>query len=103
MVRLSDCECKERYAADIDSYSLFIEVKSFLEGEFNKGVFVDVTKIKPLDFGKNEVGEQIWYYTQRLFRCKSCGCLWAIKYPDFPEHGFVGKYPDGKLNKNEWK
>jgi hypothetical protein len=102
MVQLN-CDCKEHYATDIDSWDLFIEVKSFLEGELNKNVFFFFSKIKPLDFGKDEAGEQIWHYTQRLFKCKICGCLWSLSYPDFPAHGFVGKYSDGKLNKSDWK
>jgi len=103
MVQIGDCSCKEHYAIYIDSWDLFVEVKCFLEGEHNKGVFKDITKIKPLDFGTSETGEQILHYTQRLFKCKICDCIWALRYPDFPARGFVGKYPDGKLNEDDWK
>jgi len=102
MVWKIKCECNERYSADIDSWKLFLEVRGFLEKGLADGVFKDATVIKPLDFGKNEVGEQIWHYTQRLFVCRVCGCLWALRYPDFPAHGYVGKYPEGKLDKQDW-
>ena len=95
MVWKVECECNERYAAVIDTWKLFMEVKSFLEDGLAKGVFKDVTIVPPLDFGKNEAGEQIWHYTQRLFKCNICGCLWDLGYPDFPAPGHVWKFSDG--------
>ena len=103
MVQLNSCFCHERYATIIDSWALFLEVKDFLEGGLDNGVFEDTTKVKPYNWGKNEKGEQILHYTQRLFKCKICGCLWALRYPDFPGHGFVGKYPDGNFDEERWK
>ena len=100
---MKNCNCKERYSTIIDSWDLFVEVKSFLEDELNKDVFEDITMVKPIDCGKDEKGEPVWHYTQRLFKCQRCGCLWALRYPDFPAFGFVGKYLDGKLNDYDWE
>ena len=102
MVQALKCECSERYSVDIDSWKLFIEVKDFLDSGLENGLFKDVTVRAPLDFGKNEAGEQIWHYTQRLFSCCVCGCLWALRYPDFPAHGYIGKYTEGTLDEKEW-
>ena len=35
------------------------------------------------------------WYASCWYRCKACGCLWEVLYPDFPAKGFVRKFADG--------
>ena len=95
MVRELMCECDERYAATIDSFKLFIEVKDFFEDQAEKGIYEDIPVETPYFTGQS-VLQTINWSADKWYRCKACGCLWEFTYPDFPALGFVRKFPDGK-------
>lgn len=97
MVQTLKCECDERYEAEINSISLLKEINLFFSEQIEKKIFVEEKVISPYYVWK-EKGESTEYYASKWYRCNICGCLWEIKYPDFPAKGFVRKFKDGKYN-----
>ena len=94
MVRKLECECQERYEADIDSWALFEEIKKYFEEQVLLDVYKDIPVSKPYYVWQSGKEEMIWC-ADKWYKCKACGCLWEFCYPDFPAHGFVRKFPDG--------
>jgi hypothetical protein len=94
MVRKLECECAERYEADIDTWQLLQDIKHFFEDQVLSGVYEDIPVDKPYYVWQDGKEKMIWY-ADKWYKCKSCGCLWEFSYPDFPAHGEVRKFPDG--------
>lgn len=94
MVREMTCECNERIGASIDTLKDFNEIKSFFEDQVFKGIFMEVPPGTPYYTWKKDGVVKAWYAT-KWYRCKLCGCLWEINFPDFPANGFVRKFDDG--------
>lgn len=88
------CDCDERIAVEINSQSLFLELKKFFETQVEKGIFIEEQKKVPFYVWKKGAKEKE-YYASKWYRCKTCGCLWEFEYPDFPAKGFVRKYKNG--------
>ncbi|NMC57560.1 MAG: hypothetical protein GYA50_10095 [Eubacteriaceae bacterium] len=91
MVEKISCKCSDRYEIDIDSYSLYEELKKFFETEILKGIYEDIPVLKPIllfDDFKNVVTQ---WYPDKWYKCSVCGQLWAFEYPDFPAFGRIYK------------
>lgn len=95
MVQSLKCKCDSRYESEINSISLLEEIKSFFNEQIEQGFFAEEKASLPYCIW-NDKNEHIEYYASKWYRCNICGCLWEIKYPDFPAKGFVKKYKDGK-------
>ncbi len=90
MVKIK-CDCSERYDAKINSYKVFIELKTFFELQEKKRIFSELNVKYPYFVcGNQKVYATKWYH------CNSCGCLWEFNYPDFPKNGFVRKFIRGQ-------
>lgn len=94
MVRKIECECAERYEAKIDTWKLYQEIKDFFVSQTELGVYEDIPVTKPYFIGHSSTGSLSWF-ADRWYRCRKCGCLWELTYPDFPAYGFVRKFSDG--------
>lgn len=94
MVSSLTCECCNRYETDINSVNSFNEIKLFFDEQVKIGVYLEEQVLKPYYVWEDDK-EHIEYYATKWYRCMVCGCLWEIKYPDFPSKGFVKKYDDG--------
>lgn len=94
MARELKCECADRYEADIDTWALFEEIKRYFEEQVSLGIYEDNPVEGPYYIGHSKTQELRWY-ANKWYRCKSCGCLWEFRHPDFPANGFVRKFPDG--------
>ena len=88
------CDCDKRIAVEINSQSLFLELKKFFEKQVENGIFIEEKNKAPFYVWKRgEIEKE--YYASKWYRCKICGCLWEFEYPDFPAKGFVRKYENG--------
>ena len=94
MVRKIGCECAQRYESQINSNSLFYEVKQFFSEQENLCIFKDIPVKTPYYTGNSKIQIIKWYAT-KWYKCRVCGCLWEFNYPDFPTQGFVRKFSDG--------
>ncbi len=94
MVYKISCECKKRFDADIDSIKLFEEIKEFFKSQVKIGVYEEISVQQPYYIGESAL-QTIQWYADKWYKCKVCGCLWELVYPDFPAHGFVRKLEDG--------
>lgn len=103
MVYPLKCDCNERIGIEINSMKLFKELKSFFEGQAQRGIFIEENPKLPFYTytGQGDKDTMEWYAT-KWYRCKCCGCLWEFDYPDFPSRGFVRKFPDGIYRKMEY-
>lgn len=91
-----ECDCKERYDIEINSYKLFEELKEFFEEQVRKGVLNDIPVTEPFHVGYSQVkNEDIKWYATKWYKCNVCGCLWEFDYPDFPAKGFIRKFENG--------
>ena len=94
------CDCDERIGVEINSYQLFIKLKSFFEEQTEKGFFVEIPVEKPYFQGYNlspdVIKDEYKWYADRWYKCTRCGILCEIKYPDFPAKGFVRKFEEGQ-------
>lgn len=99
------CDCNERMGIEINSYSLFIELKTFFERRVGKGVFEDIPVEKPYFQGYNipinEIQNEYKWYADKWYKCKACGTIWEFQYPDFPAKGFVRKFEDGQYHQKK--
>ena len=99
------CDCDERIGIEINSYQLFLELKTFFEEQVKKGIFLDVPVEKPYFQGYNlpldEIRNEYKWYADKWYKCRSCGNLWEFKYPDFPAKGFVRKFKEGQYQTKE--
>jgi len=75
---------------------LFEELKNFFEKQVEEGVFTDVKVSEPYYVGYDSAGTKFPWYADKWYRCRECGALWEMEYPDFPALGFVRKFEDGK-------
>lgn len=94
MVRELKCECAERYEANIDTWSLFEDIRRFFEEQASLEIYEDIPVKEPYYVGHSDAHDFKWY-ADKWYSCKNCGCLWEFTYPDFPAHGFVRKFADG--------
>lgn len=94
MVREMRCECNERIETSIDTIKDFHEIRSFFDNQVAKGVFIEVPPESPYYIWKKDSVAKEWYAT-KWYKCKLCGCLWEVNFPDFPASGFVRKFDDG--------
>ena len=84
------CECAGRTETEINSLSCLGGIKDFFEQQVEEGVFIALEPQKPYfrSDGRKWFAD-VWY------KCRECGCLWEVIYPDFPACGRVRKFPDG--------
>ena len=94
MVRKLECECAERYEAKLDTWKLYQEIKDFFKSQAENGVYEDIPVSKPYFIGHSNT-ESLSWFADKWYRCRNCGCLWELTYPDFPANGFVRKFPNG--------
>lgn len=90
------CDCAERIGIEINSYDSFIELQKFFENQVVKGAFSVIPVENPYYIGFNSTGKALKWYANAWYKCKVCGTLWEIRYPDFPASGFVRKFADGQ-------
>lgn len=103
MVYALKCDCAERIGIEINSMKLFKELKSFFEGQVQKGIFVEESPKQPYYIGRTSKADKgIEWYATKWYRCTYCGCLWEFKHPDFPTRGFVRKFSDGIYQEMEY-
>lgn len=95
MVWKLKCDCKERVSCDINSMKLLCELQGFLDLQVTNGIFSEEKVNEPFYVWKKGKEEKKWF-ASKWYRCKECGCLWEIDYPDFPALGFVKLFHDGK-------
>lgn len=90
------CDCKERNEIEINSVKLFNELNEFFSNQVEKGLFSEIEVLSPYYSGYSVLKRKVidWHAT-KWYKCNECGCLWEIKYPDFPAKGFVRKFIDG--------
>lgn len=89
------CDCKERIGIEIQAWDQFEELKAFFESQVERGIFSEIPVKKPYYTGYGNFHTSEWY-ADKWYRCNVCKTLWEMKYPDFPAHGFVHKFPRGK-------
>lgn len=92
---MSICDCNERVGIEINSQKQFEDLENFFLIQSKNGIFEDIQIKKPYYIGLNLNDKKIKWYADKWYRCKCCGCLWELKYPDFPAKGFVRKFADG--------
>lgn len=84
------CECVQRTETEINSIKCLNEINDFFEQQTNAGIFIVLEPQKPyFRSGDMKWFADVWY------KCRECGCLWEVIYPDFPACGRVRKFPDG--------
>lgn len=44
---------------------------------------------RPYYSGKNAHGVVLEWYADQWFKCKDCGRIWELCYPDFPSYGHL--------------
>ncbi len=98
---MSICDCDKRIGIEIDTLKKNEELKSFFMQQSKKGIFENVQIKSPYYIGVNLNQQKIHWYADEWYKCKNCGCLWEIKYPDFPAKGFVRKFADGIYHQKE--
>lgn len=98
---MSICDCNERVGLEINTQKKFEDLKSFFTQQVNKGIFKAVQIESPYYIGVNLNNQKIQWYADKWYKCKNCGCLWEVKYPDFPAKGFVRKFADGIYHQKE--
>lgn len=86
------CDCRNHAETKINTQNEFNEIKAFFE---NKEVFQEVTPLVPFYTWKSGDRKVEWFATKWI-KCRVCGCLWEIQFPDFPAKGFVRKFPSGR-------
>lgn len=85
------CECSNRVGTSIKSLKQFEEIKAFFEHQAETGNYIIQKPQLPYFVSPDKKWfANIWY------KCRICGCLWELNFPDFPAEGFVRKFPDGK-------
>ncbi len=94
MVRGIECECIQRHEINISSWAIMEEMKIYFDEQVSLGIYEELTVKEPYFIGKSEMLNIAWY-ADKWYKCKMCGCMWEIRYPDFPAYGFVRKFPDG--------
>jgi len=94
VVQKLDCECAKRYEAKIDSWALFEEIKTYFEEQVSLGRYEDIPVKKPYYIWQSGKEKMEWN-ADKWYKCKICGCLWELVYPDFPADGEVRKFADG--------
>lgn len=90
-----DCDCKERIGVEIDSYKIYEQLQQFFEEQVRRGIFVEIPVGTPYYIGTDDFGSTKWY-ADKWYRCRACGTLWEVVYPDFPAKGFIRKFENGK-------
>lgn len=85
-----ECECLNYFETEIKDLSLYKEYESFFLINLQKNIF---TELKP-DTPYYSFGKTYWY-ADKWYKCKICGCLWEYTKPDFPSSGFVRKFENG--------
>jgi len=101
MTQEFECECLNRYPAEINSVAFFNEVKAFFEKQVSLGIFEDMPVTKPYYRWKTKDRDVEWY-ADKWYVCSSCGCLWELQYPEFPAKGVVRKFVDGQFKEEEY-
>ena len=100
MAHKYECECINRYPAEINSLALFNEKKTFFEEQVQLGVYDDIPVIKPYYCWKTD-GKDVEWYADKWYVCRLCSCLWEFQYPDFPAKGKVREFVDGQYKREE--
>lgn len=94
MDRKIGCECMARYEAKIDTWLKFEGVENFFNEQIALEIYEEIQVAKPYFIGVADSDTLLWY-ADKWYKCKACGCLWELNYPDFPAYGFVRKFDDG--------
>jgi hypothetical protein len=96
MVWSIKCECSNRLDTSIISLKQFKEIKIFFERQVEIGNYIMQKPQMPYFVSS----EKKWF-ANVWYKCKICGCLWEINYPDFPATGFVRKFPNGQYYRKQ--
>ena len=99
------CECDNRYECKIDSQKKLAEVNGFFDKNQENGTFLKEPAEKPYyiwrDISRKDKNGRVRLFADAWYKCKICGCLWEVKWPDFPAIGFVKKYDNGEYTGTE--
>lgn len=98
---MRECDCKERIGVKINSWKQFEELKSFFDGQVEKGVFIETPVETPYYIGYCANGDEMKWYANKWYKCLACKTRWEFIFPDFPAQGSVRKmeadgYVEGK-------
>ena len=88
---MKNCDCSERVETKINSWSQFEEIKNFFEERKRENVFIDLPVTKPYYIGYSADGKAMSWYADKWYKCRECGVIWEVVYPEFPAQGFVKK------------
>lgn len=95
MVPELKCRCCEHTDESIDTVKKFRKIEQYFDQQVDMHIFKELCPSIPYYTWKSGHSEKRWYAT-KWYHCTCCGCLWEVKYPDFPSKGFVRKFPDGE-------
>lgn len=100
MVQIESCNCAAMDDEELDTWKKFEKAKEYFETQVKQGFFEEEKVTKPYHTWRCDgvaglLGLEKRYAT-KWYRCRVCGCLWEIKYPDFPLTGFVRKLENGE-------
>lgn len=86
------CECKNRYGTEITSLQMFEEINNYLLDCKHRNEYKEIIFKKPYcSFGLFDKR-----YASKWYKCKCCGTLWEINYPDEKGGAWIRKFSDGK-------
>ena len=94
MVCQLSCDCKEREGVEIISLTQFKSLEDFFSKQVKRGIFTEVRVEQPYFIWRQGDRYREWF-ASKWYKCRDCGCLWEVNYPDFPAKGFVRKFSDG--------
>ncbi len=98
-----NCVCKDiREKQILSARSLDDTIEMFNQG-CKDGFLIPCPVDEPYHIGYvDDDDKKIISYATKWYRCKSCGCLFEVLYPDFPMPGFVRRFDDGIYHKQEF-
>ena len=88
------CDCNEREGVEIISLKQFRSLEEFFNKQVKSNIFTELEVEQPF-YAWNHDGEHMEWFATKWYKCRVCGCLWEVDYPDFPAKGFVRKFSDG--------
>lgn len=91
------CDCGNRYGAEITSLKMFDSINAFFIECKNKNIYKEI-KIKKPYYTYNYF---LRCYADKWYRCRCCGTLWELEFPDEKGGAWVRKFSDGKYRKFE--
>lgn len=87
-----NCDSEKRYGTEIISLKMFDEINDFFIRCCNNKIYKE-KKIKKPYYLHNYF---LRCYADKWYRCKCCGTLWELKFPDEKGGAWVRKFSNGK-------